>query len=135
LGGVVWHTQGSGKSLTMVMLAKEIARLHLSNYKIVLVTDRVDLDDQIYRTFTHCDMEPNRAKSGRDLAKLLQGSRPINHFCRFVRGFRTADGAFTRMRLSHPTQNRADRLPWYPTRRSSLYFVIRCTELDRKSLA
>lgn len=74
LGGVVWHTQGSGKSLTMVMLAKEIARLHLPNYKIVLVTDRVDLDDQIYRTFTHCDMEPNRAKSGRDLAKLLQGS-------------------------------------------------------------
>ena len=73
-GGVVWHTQGSGKSLTMVMLAKEIARLHLSNYKIVLVTDRVDLDDQIYRTFTHCDMEPNRAKSGRDLARLLQGS-------------------------------------------------------------
>ena len=74
LGGVVWHTQGSGKSLTMVMLAKEIARLNLPNYKIVLVTDRVDLDDQIYRTFTHCDMEPNRAKSGRDLAKLLQGS-------------------------------------------------------------
>ncbi len=73
-GGVVWHTQGSGKSLTMVMLAKQIARLHLPNYKVVLVTDRVDLDDQIYRTFTHCDMEPSRAKSGRDLAKLLQGS-------------------------------------------------------------
>lgn len=73
-GGVVWHTQGSGKSLTMVMLAKEISRLHLPDYKIVLVTDRVDLDDQIYRTFSHCDMEPHRAKSGRDLAKLLQGS-------------------------------------------------------------
>lgn len=73
-GGIVWHTQGSGKSLTMVMLAKEIARLHLPNYKIVLVTDRVDLDDQIYRTFTHCDMEPHRARSGRDLADLLQGS-------------------------------------------------------------
>ena len=73
-GGVVWHTQGSGKSLTMVMLAKEIARLRLPNYKVVLVTDRVDLDDQIYRTFSHCDMEPNRASSGRDLAKLIQGS-------------------------------------------------------------
>ncbi|MEX1026750.1 MAG: HsdR family type I site-specific deoxyribonuclease [Candidatus Paceibacterota bacterium] len=73
-GGVVWHTQGSGKSLTMVMLAKEIARLRLPDYKIVLVTDRVDLDDQIYRTFTHCDMEPTRANSGRHLAKLLQGS-------------------------------------------------------------
>jgi type I restriction enzyme, R subunit len=39
-GGVVWHTQGSGKSLTMVMLAKAIARENLPDYKIVLVTDR-----------------------------------------------------------------------------------------------
>lgn len=73
-GGIVWHTQGSGKSLTMVMLAKAIASLELPHYKIVLVTDRVDLDDQIYRTFTHCDMEPHQAKNGRHLAKLLQGS-------------------------------------------------------------
>lgn len=73
-GGVVWHTQGSGKSLTMVMLAKEIARLRLPNYKIVLVTDRVDLDDQIYRTFAHCDMEPIQAETGKHLASLLQGS-------------------------------------------------------------
>ena len=64
-GGVVWHTQGSGKSLTMVMLAKAIARENLPDYKIVLVTDRVDLDDQIYRTFTHCDMEPHQARSGK----------------------------------------------------------------------
>lgn len=73
-GGIVWHTQGSGKSLTMVMLAKEIARLQLPNYKVVLVTDRIDLDEQICETFVHCDMEPQQAKSGRDLAKLLQGS-------------------------------------------------------------
>jgi len=74
-GGVVWHTQGSGKSLTMVMLAKAIVRQDLPDYKIVLVTDRVDLDDQIYRTFGHCDMEPDRAKSGRHLAKLMEGSK------------------------------------------------------------
>ena len=73
-GGVVWHTQGSGKSLTMVMLAKAIALEKLPDYKIVLVTDRVDLDDQIYKTFTHCDMEPYQARSGKDLAKQL--SRP-----------------------------------------------------------
>lgn len=73
-GGVVWHTQGSGKSLTMVMLAKEIARLNLPNYKIVLVTDRVDLDDQIYKTFAHCDMEPVQATTGKHLASLMQGS-------------------------------------------------------------
>ena len=75
LGGVVWHTQGSGKSLTMVMLAKAIARENLPDYKIVLVTDRVDLDDQIYRTFTHCDMEPYQVRSGRDLAKQLAGPK------------------------------------------------------------
>lgn len=75
LGGVVWHTQGSGKSLTMVMLAKAIARLNLTDYKIILVTDRVDLDDQIYRTFTHCDLEPHQARSGRDLGKQLAGPK------------------------------------------------------------
>ena len=75
VGGVVWHTQGSGKSLTMVMLAKAIAREQLPDYKIVLVTDRVDLDDQIYRTFTHCDMEPHQARSGRDLANQLSGPK------------------------------------------------------------
>ena len=74
-GGVVWHTQGSGKSLTMVMLAKGIVREDLPDYKIVLVTDRVDLDDQIYKTFGHCDMEPDRAKSGRHLATLLKGAK------------------------------------------------------------
>ena len=74
-GGVVWHTQGSGKSLTMVMLAKAIVREDLPDYKIVLVTDRVDLDDQIYKTFRHCDMEPDRARSGRHLAKLLEGAK------------------------------------------------------------
>lgn len=74
-GGVVWHTQGSGKSLTMVMLAKAIAQEKLPDYKIILVTDRVDLDDQIYKTFTHCDMEPHQARSGKDLAKELSGPK------------------------------------------------------------
>ena len=45
-GGVVWHTQGSGKSLTMVMLARAIAQVN-PQARIVIVTDRTDLDDQI----------------------------------------------------------------------------------------
>ena len=73
LGGVVWHTQGSGKSLTMVLLAKAIAREGLPNHKIVLVTDRVDLDGQINTTFSHCDMQPHKARNGRDLAAQLSG--------------------------------------------------------------
>jgi type I restriction enzyme R subunit len=72
-GGIVWHTQGSGKSLTMVMLAKAIVQDDLPDYKIILVTDRVDLDEQIWKTFGHCDLEPDRAKSGKHLAKLLEG--------------------------------------------------------------
>jgi len=75
-GGVVWHTQGSGKSLTMVMLAKSIALCpEIPDYKIVLVTDRVDLDDQIYRTFHHCGKEVEQAKTGKHLSEMLKGSK------------------------------------------------------------
>lgn len=71
-GGVVWHTQGSGKSLTMVLLAKSIALCdEINNYKVVLVTDRVDLDDQIYKTFRHCGKELSQAKTGKDLSEIL----------------------------------------------------------------
>lgn len=75
-GGVVWHTQGSGKSLTMVMLAEAIALdSGIDNYKIVLVTDRVDLDDQIYKTFHHCGTLPVQAKTGKHLAELLRDNK------------------------------------------------------------
>jgi type I restriction enzyme R subunit len=71
-GGVVWHTQGSGKSLTMVMLAQGLALEEgLDNFKIILVTDRVDLDDQIYKTFSHCGAEPLQARTGRHLSELI----------------------------------------------------------------
>lgn len=75
-GGVVWHTQGSGKSLTMVMLAEAIAmERSIDNYKIILVTDRVDLDDQIYKTFHHCGTQPVQAKTGKHLAELLRENK------------------------------------------------------------
>lgn len=74
-GGVVWHTQGSGKSLTMVMLGEAIALEELDRYKIVLVTDRVDLDDQLYKTFSHCGGEPVQATTGKHLLELLEGDK------------------------------------------------------------
>jgi type I restriction enzyme R subunit len=75
-GGVVWHTQGSGKSLTMVMLAKAIAlEPGIENHKIVLVTDRVDLDDQLYKTFHHCGHELVQATTGKHLIDLIEGHR------------------------------------------------------------
>lgn len=74
-GGVVWHTQGSGKSLTMLWLALKLRRdpAH-DNPTIVLVTDRKDLDDQITKTFRACGFpNPEQAESVRDLRALLAG--------------------------------------------------------------
>lgn len=70
--GVIWHTQGSGKSLTMVMLAKYIL-LEMAQYdpKVVIVTDRKELDKQIAKTFTHTRCKPVRATSGKNLIDLI----------------------------------------------------------------
>ncbi len=71
-GGIVWHTQGSGKSLTMVMLARNLALdSEILNPRIVLVTDRDDLDKQLGNTFVACGLEANRATSGRNLLELV----------------------------------------------------------------
>ena len=75
-GGVVWHTQGSGKSLTMLWLATKLRREPaLSNPTIVVVTDRKQLDDQISRTFERCGFPaPEQSNSGSDLRRLLTSS-------------------------------------------------------------
>jgi len=71
-GGIVWHTQGSGKSLTMVMLARALALdPAIRNPRVVLVTDRVDLDKQLGNTFAACGLSPDRAESGRHLVELV----------------------------------------------------------------
>jgi type I restriction enzyme R subunit len=75
-GGVIWHTQGSGKSLTMVMLARCIAMdSGIVNPRIVLVTDREDLDIQLGNTFKACGFDPERANSGRNLLELIAEDR------------------------------------------------------------
>lgn len=72
-GGVIWHTQGSGKSLTMVMLAQAIAmEPTIRNPKIVLVTDRTDLDRQITGTFRKCGHPVENATTGQRLVELLE---------------------------------------------------------------
>ncbi|MBS4171824.1 type I restriction endonuclease subunit R [Bacillus sp. FJAT-49736] len=70
--GVIWHTQGSGKSLTMVMLAKYIlSDLSDFNPQVVVVTDRVELDKQIHKTFNHTRLKASRATSGSHLVSLI----------------------------------------------------------------
>lgn len=77
-GGVIWHTQGSGKSLTMVMLGRALALdPDIPNPRIVIVTDRDDLDKQIKDTFKSCEMEPVRATSGAHLRRLIHNGTPL----------------------------------------------------------
>ena len=77
-GGVIWHTQGSGKSLTMVMLSRAIVEdtrregSNIKNPKIIIITDRTDLDTQITETLRFCDVTVNNATTGRGLADLLE---------------------------------------------------------------
>lgn len=79
-GGVIWHTQGSGKSLTMVLLARKIRRLQeLSDATIVVITDRVDLDKQIFQTFLRTlstITTPVRADKVSTLKELLSNAQP-----------------------------------------------------------
>lgn len=92
-GGLIWHTQGSGKSLTMVMLAKALAQHpDIPHPRLILVTDRVELDKQIAETFHYCGYEPVRANDGKHLRELITGGQAavittiVNKFESALRG-------------------------------------------------
>ncbi len=74
-GGIIWHTQGSGKSLTMVWLAKWI-REHQTDARLLIITDRTELDEQIEKVFTGVDEKIYRTKSGQDLINKLNDTAP-----------------------------------------------------------
>lgn len=97
-GGVIWHTQGSGKSLTMVMIAKALVLdPAIANPRVVLVTDRISLDRQLKDTFLSCGLEPVQAKTGRDLRNLVENKNTgiittiINKFEAAVKDRQIAD--------------------------------------------
>ena len=69
-GGILWHTQGSGKSLTMVWLTKWI-RENVRDSRVLIITDREELDDQIEKLFNGVEETIYRTKSGRDLISVL----------------------------------------------------------------
>lgn len=112
-GGVIWHTQGSGKSLTMVMLGRSLAlERSIENPRIIIVTDRDDLDKQIKDTFKSCDLEPVRATSGSHLLELVHNKAPlvttiINKFDTALKNSKLADddpNIFVLVDESHRTQ-------------------------------
>lgn len=74
--GVFWHTQGAGKSYSMVLFTRKVHRKLGGNFTFLILTDRDDLDTQIYKTFAGCgvvdnDRDPCRASSGQHLSRLL----------------------------------------------------------------
>jgi type I restriction enzyme R subunit len=73
--GVFWHTQGSGKSYSMAFFAEKVRRTISGKFTFLLMTDRTDLDDQLYKTFVGCGIagkQTPRASSGEDLRALLR---------------------------------------------------------------
>jgi type I restriction enzyme, R subunit len=75
--GVFWHTQGSGKSYSMAFFAEKVRRVVPGNFTFLIMTDREDLDDQIWRTFIGCgvsDEKTPRASSGKELQGILHGN-------------------------------------------------------------
>ncbi|MDN5536941.1 type I restriction endonuclease subunit R [Comamonas sp.] len=95
-GGIIWHTQGAGKSILMVLLAKWILE-NLPQARVVIITDRDELDKQIERVFTQAGEPITRTSSGRDLMAQLAQAKP-RLLCSLVHKFgitaRQADADF-----------------------------------------
>ena len=89
-GGIIWHTQGSGKSLTMVWLAKWIRELRNVDGRVLIVTDRKELDEQIEKVFKGVEEDIYRTKSGADLAKAL-GDPAKSLICSLVHKFGSSE--------------------------------------------
>src|SRR5262249_31988025 len=100
--GVFWHTQGSGKSYSMAFFAEKVRRTIPGNFTFVIMTDREDLDDQIWRTFIGCgvtDEKTPRAASGKDLQEILRG----NHRFVFSLNLKGDERTYAH---SYPTESR-----------------------------
>lgn len=96
--GILWHTQGSGKSFSMVFYTGNMIKL-LYNPTIVVVTDRNDLDNQLYETFLKCEyylkQKPQKAESRQSLEDLLKGRVAGGIFFTTLQKFEEETGLFT----------------------------------------
>lgn len=108
-GGVIWHTQGSGKSLTMVYLSIKLRRIAaLENPMLVIVTDRQDLDDQITKTFQNCGFpNPTQASSVADL-KFQLSKGPGTTVMTLIQKFQGAED--TEGRVPFPVISEAENI-------------------------
>ncbi len=92
-GGIIWHTQGSGKSLTMVWLAKWILE-HNAKARVLIVTDRTELDEQIKGVFSGIGETIKQTKSGADLVSTLN-TTSARLICSLVHKFKGREGNAT----------------------------------------
>ena len=96
--GVFWHTQGSGKSLSMVFYAHQLV-LRMPEVTIVVVTDRTDLDDQLFGQFSRCKdflrQEPQNAQSREDLGNLLRNRKSGGIIFTTVQKFEVGDSSLS----------------------------------------
>lgn len=136
--GIIWHSQGSGKSLTMVWLAQWIIE-NITDARVVVITDRDELDQQITQGFADADIQPAPAKSGDHLIQLLQGTIRNEECCpdlittlihKFGVNGSVNDPAHTirgRRSAEYYLQQVADRLPNGFKAKGNLYvFVDEC---------
>lgn len=105
-GGIIWHTQGSGKSIVMVLLAKWILE-NYANARVAVITDRDELDKQIKRVFEDSGEEIHQTSSGKDLMNQLAQAKP-RLLCSLVHKFGKRDvdnfDAFIEELTSSPTK-------------------------------
>lgn len=141
-GGVIWHTQGSGKSLTMVMLAQAIAmEPSIHNPKIILVTDRTDLDDQITGTFRKCGKFVENATTGQRLVELLENKSDavvttiINKFVAAVKKINRpleSPDIFVLVDEGHRTQHGTFNIDMQKTLPNACFIALTGTPLFKK---
>lgn len=141
-GGVIWHTQGSGKSLTMALLAEAIAREEtIKNPKIILVTDRTDLDKQITGTFRNIGLEVLNARTGSNLIEILESNTDavvttiINKFETAVRGIKEpleSNNIFVLVDEGHRTQHGTFNINMQKTMPNACFIAFTGTPLFKK---
>lgn len=98
-GGIIWHTQGSGKSLTMVWLTKWIKE-NIPDSRILIITDRDELDEQIEKVFKGVNENIYRTKSGNDLINKINDTTP-KMICTLIHKFGRHSGDATEKDYEH----------------------------------
>ncbi len=147
-GGLIWHTQGSGKSLTMVLFVKALIEdPRIINPRIIIVTDRKDLDKQISDTFRACNLKKGVvvAKSGHHLLKLIK-EKNLNVITTLVHKFESASkhragfaddskNIFVLIDEAHRTQSGIANLEMNRTIPNACYIGFTGTPLTKKESA